>query len=227
MKLNKYLAASMLFLGLFSSVADSQPVKIDSTTRPGNFQLKISQYKMFKNAATDVIFLGNSITAGVDWNELLDLPQARNRGISGDVTFGVLERLDEVIEGKPAKVFILIGINDISRNIPDSIILRNYQQIISRIKSGSPRTKVYFQTVLPVNNTVLPMKNHYNKDQHIAAVNEGLKALATKERITCIDLHPRFIDSEGKLMKEYTVDGLHLNAKGYEVWAAILKPYLK
>jgi lysophospholipase L1-like esterase len=227
MKLNKYLAASMLFLGLFPSIADSQPVKIDSTTRPGNFQLKISQYKMFKNAATDVIFLGNSITAGVDWNELLDLPQARNRGISGDVTFGVLERLDEVIEGNPAKVFILIGINDISRNIPDSIILGNYQQIISRIKSGSPRTKVYFQTVLPVNNTVLPMKNHYNKDQHIAAVNEGLKALAARERITCIDLHPHYIDSEGKLMKEYTVDGLHLNAKGYEVWAAILKPYLK
>src|SRR3954471_20550204 len=177
MKLKKYLAASLLFLGLFRIAANSQPVKIDSTTRPGNFQLKISQYKMFKTAATDVIFLGNSITAGVDWNELLDLPQARNRGISGDVTFGVLERLDEVIEGKPAKVFILIGINDISRNIPDSIILRNYQLMISRIKAGSPRTKVYFQTVLPVNNTVLPMKNHYNKDQHIAAVNEGIKAL--------------------------------------------------
>lgn len=227
MDINKRVLLVVFFLMAIYFTASSQEIKIDSTTRPGNFKLKTDQFKSFKNSPTDVIFLGNSITAGVDWNELLNLSQARNRGISGDVTFGILERLDEVIEGSPAKVFILIGINDVSRNIPDSLILSNYSQIVNRIKKASPRTKIFIQTLLPVNNTVLPFKNHYNKDEHIKAVNDGLKNLATKEHITCIDLHPHFLDTEGKLNKEYTIDGLHLNIKGYEVWADILKPYLK
>jgi lysophospholipase L1-like esterase len=222
----KKLSAVSLFIGALCFNAYGQ-LKIDSTTRPANFNLKIDQFKSFKNSPADVVFLGNSITAQIDWDELLDLPRARNRGISGDLTFGILERLDEVIEGTPAKVFILIGINDISRNVPDSIILRNYQQIIRRIKKGSPRTKIFFQTLLPVNNTFTQFKNHYNKDEHIKAVNDGLKRMAAEERITCIDLHPRFMDGEGKLVKEYTLDGLHLNIKGYKVWADILKPYVK
>jgi lysophospholipase L1-like esterase len=155
------------------------------------------------------------------------MPEARNRGISGDITFGVLERLDEVIEGRPAKVFILIGINDISRNIPDSVILNNDRKIIKRIKEGSPKTKIYFQTLMPVNNTFTQFKNHYNKDEHIQTVNNGLKKIAAEENITLIDLHAHFLDSEGRLDKNYTFDGLHPNAKGYEVWKKILLPYLK
>ncbi len=176
-----------------------------------------------KRGTKDIIFLGNSLTHYIDWAELLGEPNARNRGISGDITFGVLERLDEVIEGKPAKVFILIGINDIARSIPDSVILSNYGRIISRIKAGSPKTKIYFQTLLPVNNEVGSPKGHYNKDEHIAAVNEGLKALAAREKITLIDLHPHFLDANKKLEKRLTYDGLHLNAEGYNVWANVLK----
>ena len=45
--------------------------------------------------------------------------------------------------------------------------------------------------------------------------------------IILIDLHPYFLDSEGKLDKAYTLDGLHPNEKGYKVWKKILQPYLK
>src|SRR5688572_25430872 len=132
--------------------AYAQEVRWDSLHRPGNFKLKVEQFRSYPNSSKDIIFLGNSITAGVDWNELLQLKRVRNRGISGDISFGILERLDEITEGKPAKVFILIGINDISRNIPDSVILRNYKNMVQRIKQHSPRTKIYFQTLMPVNN---------------------------------------------------------------------------
>ena len=201
----------------------AQTATWDSTFRPGNYELKIEQFKSYPNSNKDIVFLGNSIAAGVDWMELLGKINARNRGISGDITFGILERLNEVTEGKPAKVFILIGINDISRNIPDSFILRNYQTIITRIKKESPTTKIYFHTLMPVNNTFTQFKNHYNKDEHILYVNEGLKKLAAKERITLIDLYPKFLDADKKLDKKYTIDGLHLNAEGYKVWAEILK----
>jgi lysophospholipase L1-like esterase len=212
--------SSLLFI---VSIVNAQEAKWDSTFRPNNYALKVEQFRSYPNSSKDIIFLGNSITAGVDWTELLQRTDMRNRGISGDISFGVLERLNEVTEGKPSKVFILIGINDISRNIPDSFIVSNYKKIIERIKKESPKTKIYFQTLLPVNNEFTQFKNHYNKDNHILFVNEELRKLAAAEKITLIDLYPHFLDSEKKLDKKYTIDGLHLNAAGYRVWADILK----
>jgi lysophospholipase L1-like esterase len=216
----------LLFVTTFSLRAQT-PSSWDSTYRPASYALRTALFKSYPNSTKDIIFLGNSITSGTDWNELLQLPDARNRGISGDITFGVLERLEEVIEGHPAKVFILIGINDISRNIPDSVILHNDEQMIRRIQAGSPRTKIYFQTVLPVNNSFTQHKEHYNKDEHIRAVNDGLKKLAKQYAITLIDLHPHFLDQQGRLEATYTMDGLHPNQKGYAVWAKILQPYIR
>ncbi|RYZ27313.1 MAG: sialate O-acetylesterase [Chitinophagaceae bacterium] len=205
----------------FDAVA--QTGKWDSTFRPNNYELKVELFKSFPDSPKDIIFLGNSITAGTDWMELLGRTDVRNRGISGDITFGILERLDEVTAGKPAKVFILIGINDISRNVPDSVILSNYQKIIRRIKNESPKTKIYFHTLMPVNNEFTQFKNHYNKDEHILFVNEELKKMVAKERVTVIDLYPHFLNADKKLDKKFTIDGLHLTAAGYKVWAEILK----
>ena len=202
--------------------AAAQDAKWDSTFRPNNYALKVEQFRSYPDAPGDIIFLGNSITAGVDWMELLGRTDVRNRGISGDISFGVLERLDEVTSGKPSRVFILIGINDISRNIPDSFILDNYKKIIRRIKAASPSTRIYFHTLLPVNNEFTQFKNHYNKDAHILFVNTELRKMAQEEKIGLIDLYPRFLNKDGKLDKQYTIDGLHLNAAGYRLWASIL-----
>jgi len=221
-----YKIVLLLFFLTISLFAFSQKQSWDSTFRPTNYAQRVANFRSYPNSTNDIIFLGNSITDYTDWNELLQLPEARNRGISGDITFGVLERLDEATEGKPGKVFILIGINDISRNIPDSIILDNYRKMIERIKAASPKTIIYFHTVLPVNNT-FPDKNHFNKDEHIAAVNEGLKKICVAEKVTLIDIHASFLDTDKRLNKNYTYDGLHLNAEGYKKWASILQPYLK
>lgn len=216
----------LALLCLSISFAYSQQVKWDSTYRPGLYEFEEQLYQSYPHSTTDIVFLGNSITDRVDWNELLGMCNVHNRGISGDITFGVLQRLNEVIDGHPAKVFILIGINDVSRNIPDSIIANNFRRIVQRIKAGSPQTKIYFQTLLPVNNEFTQFKSHYNKDEHILWLNEQIKKLAKEEMIDVIDLYPHFLNSANKLDKKYTLDGLHLNAEGYKVWAALLKPVL-
>ncbi len=200
--------------------------KWDSTYRPATYQVQVDYFRQYPNSKKDIIFLGNSLTAHCDWNELLGEKNARNRGISSDITFGVLERLDEVIEGKPAKVFLLIGINDISRNVPNEVIVTNYRKIVRRIKAGSPKTKIYVQTLLPTNNTFDKFKKHYNKEAQTEFVNNGIKQIAAEEKVTVIDLNPQFKDSEGKLKLEYTHDGLHLTAAGYQKWAEILKKHL-
>lgn len=217
----------LALLSVASGLAQQVEASYDTTHRPRNFHLQVDQFKSYPNADTDIIFLGNSLTAGTKWNELLAEPNARNRGISGDTSFGVLERLDEVVEGHPAKVFLLIGINDISRNFPVEMIQENHRKIVQRIQEKSPRTRIYLQTLLPVNNTFDNYPNHYNKDDQIAAVNAGLKQLANEFNLVLVDLHPHFLDQHGRLSTAYTEEGLHLNADGYLLWAKILKPYLK
>ncbi|MNK22069.1 GDSL-like Lipase/Acylhydrolase [compost metagenome] len=225
---NKSFVVFALASLLWFSEAEAQTKPYDSTYRPGKYKELVQKFNAEPIAKKEYVFLGNSITAGTDWSKLLNLPQAKNRGISGDITFGVLERLQEVIDRKPAKVFVLIGINDISRDIPDSLILRNYKKIIERIRKGSKRTQIYFYTLLPVNASFEKFKNHYGKDEHILYLNDEIRKFKAK-KVDVIDLYPYFLDSDKKLRAELTKDGLHLIPAGYEVWAKVLNEggYLK
>lgn len=226
--LNKLVVLGALSLTLGWSSIQAQTTTWDSLYRPGKYKEIVGKWKSDTISQTDYVFLGNSITAGTNWGKLLNLPNAKNRGISGDITFGVLERLQEIIDAKPAKIFILIGINDVSRNIPDEHILGNYKKMISRIRKGSKNTKIYFYTLLPVNASFAKFKNHYGKDEHILHLNDEIRKLKAKN-VTIIDLYHEFTDSEKHLKAELTNDGLHLIPAGYEVWAEFLqrKGYLK
>jgi lysophospholipase L1-like esterase len=201
---------------------------MDSTYRPKITADSLVSFKAHPITSNDIVFLGNSITAHCNWAKLFNDPRLRNRGISGDLTFGVLERLDDVIAGHPKKVFILIGINDMSRNVPDSIIERNHKQMIARIRAGSPSTIIYFCTMLPVNASFGKFPNHYGKDEHLLAINEAIKKYKAKN-VNIIDLYPNFLDSENHLKAEYTADGLHPNDAGYQVWVKVFAKgnYLK
>jgi lysophospholipase L1-like esterase len=211
-----------IFLILITDSSFAQKPGIDSNYRPDIYKSRVELFKSFPHSKKDIVFLGNSITFWTDWNELLQIKNAKNRGIPGDLTFGVLERLDEVIDGKPAKVFILIGINDIARKIPDSLTINNYKKMVQRIKSGSSKTKIYLQSLFPTNDSFNKLPDHY-KNEKVILLNTALKYLAGIEKIQYIDLYSDFIDNEKKLKKEYTFDGVHLTAKGYAKWAEILK----
>lgn len=78
------------------------------------YDQRATLFEVLPTSKKDIIFLGNSITNGGEWAELLGNPHVKNRGISGDRTDGVLDRLHVITKGKPAKIFLLIGINDLS-----------------------------------------------------------------------------------------------------------------
>lgn len=82
----------------------------------------------------DIVFIGNSITNGTEWNELFPRKHVKNRGISGDTSEGVYDRLAPIVKGKPAKIFILIGINDISRDVKVEDIVLNMKRIVKEIQ---------------------------------------------------------------------------------------------
>lgn len=169
-----------------------------------------------------IMFLGNSITQGGKWKQLFNDNTIINRGISGDNTFGMLQRMKDVVNRKPSKIFVLIGINDISKDIPVSVIADNYRQIVEEIQQGSPDTKIYIQSLLPLNPDYQGFPQHFDKQDEVLKLNELLKNLAQRTNTEYLDIAPVFMDSNNQLHEEYTYDGLHLNEKGYEVWAKYL-----
>lgn len=177
--------------------------------------------------SNDIIFLGNSITNGCEWSELFQNKHVKNRGISGDITMGVYDRLNPILKGKPAKIFLLIGINDVSRGTSPDTIVDMIKLITEKIKKESPKTQLYLQSVLPVSDHYNLFGNHTKHWQMIPEINTKLQQLAQEEHVTYIDLYSRFVDTKtGKMNTEYSNDGLHLLGKGYLIWRDIVKPYI-
>ena len=211
-----------LFACMLCSCLVGQAQNLDSSYQTTYYNQKLTLFRLLPDTKGEIVFLGNSITDIGEWSEIWQNPKVKNRGISGDITFGVLARLDEVLSSKPKKLFVMIGVNDIARNIPDAMILSNYRRLIDRVQIESPRTQLIMQSVLPTNDEFKPFKNHYGKDDRIRAVNAGMQALCADLGVAFVDLYPRFLDASGKLDKQYTNDGLHLNGAGYMLWKKIL-----
>lgn len=188
---------------------------------------RASLFEELPVTSKDIIFLGNSITNGGEWCELLDNKHVKNRGISGDICMGVYDRLDAILKGKPAKIFLLIGINDISRGTSADTIISQMDIIVKKIKEDSPKTKLYLQSLLPVTDYYKMFGGHTRHWEMVKEVNSRMARLAEQEKVTYVDLYSHFVDpSTGKLNIAYSNDGLHLLGKGYVKWAEVVKRYL-
>lgn len=198
-------------------------------TKPSEYHFqKKSLYELLPVTSDDIVFLGNSITDGGEWAELFDNKNVKNRGISADRTYNVLERLDPIIKGAPKKVFLLIGINDLGAGFSSDVVLENTAKIIDRFQKESPRTKLYIQSILPVNNAFEKYaKRHGTKAAEIKEVNNSLIEYCKYNNVIYIDISTPLSDSEGRLNAKYTNDGLHLMGEGYLIWRDTIKEYVK
>ncbi len=175
----------------------------------------------------DIVMLGNSLTDGCEFNELLNNRHIKNRGIVGDIVQGLIDRIDPIIKGQPRKLFIMSGVNDISHDVSADSIARAMERLIVMVKQGSPRTKIYLQSLLPFNNDVREWKLLKGRDHVVVEANRLLEQVARRQRVTWINLYPLFVDDQGRLRADLTNDGLHLMGKGYLIWRDALRPHLK
>ena len=189
---------------------------------------RASLFEKLSVHSNDIVFVGNSITNGGEWAELFQNKKVKNRGISGDICQGVYDRLTPVTAGKPSKIFLMIGINDVARGTSIDSITAATLKIIRKIQSESPRTRIYLQSILPVNDSFGMFQGHMKRKADIKPLNEKLRQMANAEKITFIDLYSHFVIADTELMNPaYTNDGLHLTGEGYIKWVEIVKPYLK
>lgn len=187
---------------------------------------RASLFELLPVDSTSIVFLGNSITNGAEWHELFGMPNVVNRGISGDVVDGIEERLDPIVKGQPAKIFLMIGVNDVSLNLSADSIANATLALVQHIRQQSPTTKIYVQSILPVNGSFNRFKGIIGKDGIIREINEMVKNNLDANDATWIDLHSAFSDENGSLSTNYTNDGLHLTGPGYILWRDIIYPYV-
>ncbi len=176
--------------------------------------------------STSIVLVGNSLTHGCEWHELLGMPNVLNRGINGDIAEGINQRLDGVLKGKPAKIFLLCGVNDVSHDLTADSIATAVEGLVDRILTESPTTRLYLQSLLPINNSFARYRLLTDKEQTIRDINTRLQKMASSKGVTWIDLYPHFADENGNLKAELTNDGLHLLAPGYMIWKEVLLPYI-
>lgn len=176
----------------------------------------------------DIVFLGNSLTEGGDWSKMFNKKNIRNRGIVGDEALGIYDRLYQILPGKPAKIFFMIGVNDISHDLTTDTIVNRITSVIQKIRTESPKTKLYVQSLLPFDESVGRYKRLNGKTGMVPEINVRLKQIAADNGCIFLDLFPQFVrPGTNVLRKELATDGLHLNQEGYRIWSEAIRKYVK
>lgn len=166
-----------------------------------------------------VLFLGDSITEAGLWPDLFpDLPTS-NRGIGGEATYDLLERLDQAVNA-PIAINLLIGTNDLHG--PRS--LRDVRGIASRTDEIVARLRVLAPDAVLLVNGLLPRTRHFRSQ--LLTLNAWYAASAERHGATYVDLWPAFADDNGEIRAELSRDGLHLTPAGYLAWAEALRPHM-
>ena len=183
----------------------------------------------------EVVFLGDSITHFWDSTgrpvfeaNFTQAPyRAISLGFSGDRTEHVLWRiLHGELDGYQAKaVVLMIGTNNTGHlpfyQEPPSDTVLGIRKILSLIREKQPQAKIILHPIFPRGadrNDSCRLRND--------VVNRAIRPSADGKDVLWCDLADEFLDQDGKLPKELFPDLLHPNAKGYEKWAAAVKPYL-
>ncbi|MFB9135540.1 GDSL-type esterase/lipase family protein [Vibrio olivae] len=183
-----------------------------------HYQKRMESFSKRKDeiAASDVLFVGDSITEGFDLDKYVKHPNVINLGISGDTSLGVINRIDLLKNKKNAIVFLMIGVNDLGMNVSINNIEDNIIHIIDDLKDNG--SFIVIQSVL--------LTDGRKRDNHkIFLLNQKISQLSKQRGIAYLDLNP-FMVKNGKLNPEFTYDGLHLNEDGYNAWAYAINVFL-
>lgn len=185
-----------------------------------------SLFEILPKTKGEIIFIGSSKTEYCEWAELLENTKIKNRGIGSDQIDGIIMRIDQVIRSNPEKVFIMIGANDLraKKTIPE--IVQKYAQLINIIKSESPETLIYLQSVLPINYNKLRSKNiAANLNTQTKILNNELRSLCQTLNLQYIDYWP-LLAKNNELISRYTTDGIHLTGDAYLLIKSIIKKHV-
>jgi lysophospholipase L1-like esterase len=226
------LIINLLFISVFSYALTLDTVKslitskltalknVDTFVGDGHWRNTESIYANIGIPQGSNIFIGDSLIEFCPWDKLIKSTNpVINRGISGDTTAGLLQRIGTIINAKPSKVFIMIGINDILRNLDTNKSIGNYTKAIEMIQAKSPNTEIFVLSVLPVEK--------HSDNQVIIQFNGKLKGLSADMKFTYLDFYNDFLDVKTNQMSQsLSADKIHLNYNGVVKLASLVSQHI-
>lgn len=184
--------------------------------------MKMAQYteenEKYDDYEVEVAFIGDSLTDGYDLQKYYPQYITSNRGIGGDTTVTLEERLKvSAYDLKPQVLVMLIGANNMDT------MLDNYEDILKGISENLPETEVVILSLTAMGG------EHWGRKNQLAAYNNvSVKLLAEKYGFTFVDLFSVLYDvSIGEVYEGYTIDGGHFTHEGYTVVTDTITPVLK
>ena len=168
-----------------------------------------------------IVMLGNSITEGAQWSDLLARSDVANRGIGSDNTYGYLHRMQFVTRLRPRVCFIMGGINDLYAGFTPETVVRNVSAILDTLRAFG---------IIPVVQSTLfaSPKWHSAREKNIlvGSVNDLLRSVCMARGVPFLDLN-RHLSADSLLRDEYTTDGIHLSPAAYSLWAGEIRSFLR
>jgi len=165
-----------------------------------------------------VLFLGDSITAGGNWQERIPDERVLNLGVDGDTTDDVLGRLEEVVAHQPDVIVLLIGTNDFGHHRASAEhVVRNIETILVTLRRDLPGVRLLLVSILPRGTAFA---------SRVEETNRHLRQFVATCRAQFLDMWPMLADGD-QLAAEYTDDDLHLTEEGYRAYTSELLPALE
>lgn len=204
-------------------------------------QDKLARYRYLNQNVKkgEILFTGSSLMEQFPINELLMTNNMHqviyNRGVGGFTTNDMLQHMEEMVFAtEPSRIFINIGTNDIGS--PDyhlDALIENYEKIIRLIREKLPEAEINMLAYYPVNEVDQLPDTEWAKylfvtrtNENLKIANEAVKKLADKMGCRFLNVNDGLTDENGRLKKEFTIEGIHMYANGYQVVLNNLKAYL-
>ena len=193
-------------------------------------QTKYRELNQISVIEPDIIFIGDSIVEYYPLQELLGTTKTIvNRGIRGYQTGLLLDNLDAHLYGDAVdQIVLLIGTNDIGKDVPMSQALTNLESVIQSISRDYPLSQIKLVSILPVHQGEEYKQTVYIRtNEKIKGWNQAYQDLASAYmQVEYVSVFEELLDQEGQLKSDYTTDGLHLSVSGYQALTKALKTSL-
>ncbi|MCU1470587.1 MAG: hypothetical protein JWQ39_1736 [Glaciihabitans sp.] len=172
----------------------------------------------YGNQNESILFVGDSITAGGNWQQWFPDYDVHVETSPDDATDRLNERLPAVTELQPENLAILIGGNDFGLSRSVEYVVRSIEYFLAIVRQNVPGSRTLVQSILP-------RGKEFADD--IRDANRHLRQYAQNVHAQYLDLWPAMATDEGELRPEFTTDRLHLTTEGYEAWLGELRPALE
>lgn len=222
------ITLTLIFIFLLGILVGKKYI-VKNINKNQNYQVKTKNINLI-NREENIVFLGDSITEIYPIDEMYgNLPIVKS-GVSGYTTNDVLEKMNKMVyQYNPTKVFILIGTNDFREECNEETmnkVINNINNIVTKIKKNRKNTKIYIESIYPVNDEMDEDMVAERDNKVIIETNNLLKKYCKKNKIEYINLYDELTDENGNFNEKYTYDGLHPNTMGYGRITRILLPYI-